>query len=176
MDTPLDSVPAEELVEHIKGLREYVRNASDPNETGPNGRTCVSLALSFCGERDGVDILRSLLAKGGDPNRPTAVQNFITYTLVAKTTSPLALLISSGLDVNQIGTATGDSAFTGNGPFTMLDYALNIRAYLKKKRKSLSALANEHVGSGSFGARRQLIDDTIALLQAHGAKSASELV
>jgi hypothetical protein len=56
IDTPLDAVPFEQLPEHIR-QKEYLRNASDPNETAINGQTCVSIALTFCNNDEGIGIL-----------------------------------------------------------------------------------------------------------------------
>jgi hypothetical protein len=102
IDIPLDSVPHERLREHIQKLREYLSNAPDPNESAPDRNTCVSIAVRWCLDERGIETLGSLLARGGNPNLPSPWANFLSYTLVAKSTVPLEMMIDAGLRLNDI--------------------------------------------------------------------------
>jgi hypothetical protein len=173
IDIPLDSVPFEDLGDHISRLKEYLRNATNPNEVASNGETCVSIALIFFKSEADVAILQSLLARGGNPNLPTPIRNFLRYMNAATTVAPLQYMIDAGLELNRVYTAEADFLSTGHHPFTMLDYAMDVRACLNKNRKPLSALAHKYAGTG-LGARRRFVDDTISLLESHGAQHAPE--
>jgi ankyrin repeat protein len=173
IDIPLDSVPFDQLGDHIARLKEYLRSADDPNEAAANGSTCISIALLFCNEEEGIDILQSLLARGGNPNLPSPFQNYLACVTAATSLAPLEYLIDAGLELNEVYTAAPGFLLTEDRPFTMLDYALDLRAYLGKNRKPLAALTNKYAGGG-FGQRRLFVENVIGLLQTHGAKRAAD--
>lgn len=174
IDIPLTDVPFDQLGRHIEDLKEYLRRADDPNEAGSNGQTCVSIAVQFCNTDDGIQILWSLLDRGGDPNRPNPIANFVGYTASATSLKPLEYMIDAGLELNEVYDPIPDLLGDGDCPFTLLDYVLSVQAYLNKNRKSLDHLANKY--AGGLGPRRRFVDDTIALLIRHGAKRAEELL
>lgn len=116
-DVPLSSVPPDQLAEHIRQLKEYIRETTDPNRPGHDGQTCLRLALAYCNDEGGEDRIASLLERGADPNRPNAFVYFQTYV----PTCP-------------------------SGRITLLDYVLDAEAYLNRRSKGFIKFAEKHAG------------------------------
>lgn len=170
LDIPLSSVSPDQLVEHIRQLKEYIRNTTDPNRPGHDGQTCLQIALAYCNDEGGEDRIASLLERGADPNRPSAFAHFQTYILVAKRTEPLAMLIKAGLRLNDVYTI--DPAYAPSCPsgrITLLDWVLDAELYLKRRGKGFTKLVEKHAGPLALTGRRRFLADTIALLEEHGA-------
>jgi hypothetical protein len=172
IDIPLSDVPVESLQTHIQQLKDYLRNALEPNETSVDGSTCVSISLQFCDTEEGIQVLTSLLERGGDPNLPSPIYNFVTFTTVASSVAPLEYMLDAGLRVGDVYEPTAGLLSDGERPFTLLDYVLDIQVYLNRNRKTLGALADKY--AGGLGKRRRFIENVIELLTAHGAVRASE--
>lgn len=173
-ELPNEVTSWEQVADYLTRLKSYLLNTNDPNEASANGRTCVAHAIGLCNTEEGIVILKSLLGKGGNPNLPSPFDNFQNYNMVAKSIEPLELLISAGLELNHVYTAEPGFLFTGDRPFTILDFAIDIQARLNKNRKSWSSLAKKY--AGGIGSRRRFIDDTVTLLESHGAKHAADVL
>ncbi len=174
IDISLADVPTDQLERHIEQLKEYLRCTDDPNQATDDGQTCISIALRFCNTDEGIQILNSLIQRGGNPNLPSSFQSFLCYTTAATCITPLQIMIDADLELNNVYAATPGIFADGDRPFTLLDYALDINAYLNKNRNSLATLANKY--AGGMGSRRRFIDDTIKMLVDHDAKRAEELI
>jgi hypothetical protein len=172
--TPIEAVPPEELSEYIEELKVHLRNSNEPNQLVQKNLSWISIAIIFCRDEDGIDLLRSLLAKGGDPNQPSPFSNFFQYTLSADSTEPLVLLISAGLNLNQVYAAQPGFLLSEERPFTILDYALDIQKELVKNKRVLSG-AQKKFGV-NMNSRQRFINETISLLKSHGAKCAAEII
>jgi hypothetical protein len=171
---PFLTVPPEERSEYIEKLKVHLRNTNEPNELVQKNLSLVTLAIILCRDEDGIDILRSLIARGGNPNIPTPFNNFLHYTLGGDSTEPLVLLIDAGLNLNQVYPAQPDVLLSEERPFTVLDYALDIQKELTKNKKVLSGIKKKF--GVNMNSRQRFIDETISLLKAHGAKCAAEIM
>jgi hypothetical protein len=168
LDLSLESVPPEQLTEHMRRLREFIRTTPDPNASGPHGRTCLLFALAFNAEGDGKGIVKSLLDRGADPNRPSAFDVFGTFMTVGKHVEVLESLIRAGLKLNEVYTVEAGSLPTGRGGrVTLLDYALDVQAYLTGRQSKPKKRAEPLAG------RRRFVADVISLLDVYGALSAA---
>jgi hypothetical protein len=173
LDIPLASVPPEQLVDHVRALKAYVRDVADPNATGDSGFTCLRIALSFCNTEDGEHLVTSLLERGADPNRPTAFANFYVFMLTATRITPLEHMIRAGLKLNEVYSAEPGVLPTGRSDsFTLLDLALDVEAYLNTRTKRFTDLVEKH--AGPLTGRRRFVADVIALLRSHGAIRAED--
>lgn len=172
-DIPDLEWPLERLQEHMRRVKEYVRTAADPNETGPNGRNLLILAIPFLVESSDDSIVADLLQRGADPNTPSP---WATFTYVVGACNSISLVrkfIEHGLRLNDVFDVPAANAVFTRGQSTLLDYMLGIRSYLTSKTKNVSAAVEG--SSGNLSQRRQFIDETIALLELRGAKRAIEL-
>jgi hypothetical protein len=149
----------------MRRVKEFIRTTSDPNAASPDGQSCLLFALAFCAEGDGEDLVRSLLDRGADPNRPTAMAVFQTFMTAANRLDALAWLIRAGLNLNEVHTAEPGSLPTGRGGrVTLLDYAMDVDAFLGLRNVKA---AERRVGP--LRGRRRFVADVIAMLKAHGA-------
>jgi hypothetical protein len=174
-DFPTTGATARDILAEKQRVQDYIREAPDPNETGKNGRTLLTLALMTCFEGQGEDLVWDLLCRGADPHRPSAWANFTGLLTVSCSLPLVRELVTRGLRLNDV--YEGGEQQTGGlliGPSTVLDYALAVRNYIAPKRKAVNQLANKY--AGGLGKRRRFIDETIALLEASGAKRAAHLV
>ena len=131
------------------------------------------MALAFCNDLDGETRIASLIERGADPNLPNALVNFQTYTTVAQRTQPLELLIKAGMRLNDVYTIEPALMPTHReGPITLLDFALDIEAYLNTRSKAFQRLVQKH--AGPMTGRRSFIAETIPNSRDHGAVSAPE--
>ena len=171
LEIQLSSVPPDQLEEHFRRLKDYLRDTMTPNVPGLDGQTCLRLALVFCNDEGGEERIASLLKRGADPNVPNPFVNFQTFMMVAKCTEPLAMLIDAGMRLNEVYTADPALMPTGRrGHFTLLDYALDIEDYLNKRSKRFVEQLEKH--AGPLSGRRRFVADVIAMLKSHGGVSA----
>lgn len=171
---PTSGATAGEIVAEKCRVQEYIRAATDPNESGENGRTLLTLALMLCFEDRGEELVWDLLRRGADPNRPSAWANFTGLLTVSSSLPLVQEFVSRGLQLNDV--YEGVEKQTGGlltGPSTLLDYAQAVRSYIAPKREKANRLADKY--AGGLGKRRRFIDETIALLEAAGAKRAVDL-
>jgi hypothetical protein len=164
----------EEVTDWGRRVRQYIRNAADPNEAGDDGRTLLLTALAFCSTAEGEQLVTSLLDRGADPNKPTAWAIFTTLITVSNSLPLVKKLLDNGLRINEsyeVNCADGELV---DGPATILDHLYAVQNRIAPARKRLNALASDH--AGGLGKRRRFIAETIALLESHGAKRAAELV
>jgi hypothetical protein len=165
LDTSLDAVPPDHLIEHMRRVKEFIRTTSDPNTASPDGQSCLLFALAFCAEGDGEDLVQSLLDRGADPNRPSALAVFQIFMTAANRVEALDRLIRAGLKLNEVHAVEAGSLPTGRGgAVTLLDYAMDVNAYLGL-RKAQAAQKR----AGPLRGRRRFVTDVIAMLKAHGA-------
>ena len=168
LDVSLASLDHSEMAEHLRLLKLYIRDVSDPNERDPSGQTCLTIALAFWNNTDGDELVISLLRRGADPNLPNPFANFHKVMIVATRIEPLAALIGAGLRLNDVYEATPSPLPSGrSGRFTFLDFALDVEAYLNRRGRGLARVASKH-GAPLTG-RRRFVADVIALLVANGA-------
>jgi hypothetical protein len=172
-DFPTPGASPDQIVAEMQRAREYLQNAPDPNEVGADGRTLLLLALILCSTGEGEPLVLSLLERGSDPNQPTPWVNFTTLLSVSNSLPLVKKFIESGLRLNEIYGVSYAKGGVTDGPSTLLDHACGVRDYISPKRKKLNALANKY--AGGLGKRRRFIDETIALLESHGAKRAVEV-
>ncbi len=170
---PTPGASADQLVAEMHRVREYLQNAADPNEASRDGRTLLLLALVLYSHGDGEPLVVSLLERGADPNQPTPWANFIMLVSVSESLGLVRKFIERGLRLNDLYEASYAQGGLTDGPSTLLDHLYGIRDYISPKRKKLNAQANKY--AGGLGKRRRFIDETIALLESHGAKRAAEL-
>lgn len=138
LDVKLTDVPFAELEDHVGHVKDYLRRTAQPNAVSATGDTAVSIALRFCNTEDGIQILRSLLDSGGNPNLPNPLRNFLTYTTVATTLVPLRYMSEAGLELNCVFAPKAGILMEGERPLTLLDYVCDIREYLNRNRGSLA--------------------------------------
>jgi hypothetical protein len=173
-DFPTPGATAGEIIADMDRVRAHLRAAPDPNEAGANGRTLLTLALVTCFEGRGEELVSDLLHRGADPNRPSAWANFTSLLTVSHSLPLVREFISRGMRLNDV--YEGMDEATGRlvvGPSTLLDYAYALRDYIAPDRKKVNSLADKY--AGGLGKRRRFIDETIALLEASGAKRAADL-
>jgi hypothetical protein len=170
--TSLEASP-NDIVAEMERVREYIRNAPDPNETEANGRTLLQLALISYVTDEGKSLVADLLERGADPNRPTAWANFTLLLTVSNSLPLVQAFVDRGLRLNDVYRTSIEKGALTEGPSTLLDYVYAIRDYISPRRKKLNALANKY--AGGLGKRRRFIDETIALLESRGAKRAQDL-
>ena len=172
-DLPTPGAPYQQLAAELREIRKYLVDPADPNETAGDGRTLLLLALGLCVDSEGEALAMRLLERGADPNKPTPCAIF-TKLLTASNSLPLVTkLVECGLRLNDVYDLSRAQGWLTDGPSTLLDHAYAIRDSISPKRKNLDALANKY--AGGLGGRRRFIDETIALLELHGAKRASDL-
>ena len=172
-DFPTPGAAADDLLAQRRRVQEYVRDAADPNETGGDGRTLLTLALLTCFDGDGEELVSDLLARGADPNRPSAWANFTTLLTVSCSPPLVRDFVDRGLRLNEVFDVDGPQ--TGGllaGPATLLDYACAVRDSVAPKGRA-DRLAKKY--AGGLGPRRRFLDETIALLEASGAERAVDL-
>jgi hypothetical protein len=173
-DTPIASMPADRLVDHVTALKEHLLTTSDPNAANAEGQTCLLMALGFCVGEDGEQVVASLLERGADPNRPSAMANFSTFMTAAKRVAPLERLIGAGMTLNDVYTVEPGLLPTGRGGrITLLDYALDVEAYLSRRTKNKAFVRTVEKHAGPLSGRRRFVADVIDLLKANGATSAA---
>jgi hypothetical protein len=173
-DFPTPDASAGEIVAEKCRVQEYIRAAPDPNEAGENDRTLLTLALMICFDGRGEELVWDLLRRGADPNRPSAWANFTGLLTVTSSLPLVREFVSRGLRLNDL--YEGVEEQTGGllvGPTTLLDYVHAVRGYIAPKRRKINSLADRY--AGGLGKRRRFIDETIALLEASGAKRAADL-
>jgi hypothetical protein len=174
-DTPIASVPHERLMDHMVALKEYLLTAPDPNAANADGQTCLLMALGFCVGEDGERLVASLLERGADPNRPSAMANFSVFMTAAKRVSPLERMIEAGLKLDEVYTVEPGLLPTGRGgEITLLDYALDVEAYLNKRTKNKAFVRTVEKHAGPLTGRRRFVADVIELLRANGGASAAD--
>src|SRR5262245_6250687 len=162
-DFPTADASPEEIIAEIRRVREYLRNAPDPNETGSDGRTLLLLALTLCAsakamgelgyDLEGEALVMDLLQRGADPNRPSAWVNFTMALSVSQSLSLMKKLIDSGLSLNEVYEVSHAQGAMTDGRSTLLDHLYGIRDYISPKRKKLNELANKY--AGGLGERRR---------------------
>lgn len=172
-DFPLPGATLSDIISHKQEVQEYIRSAVDPNEAGANGRTLLELAMMTCFEGRGEDLVSDLLRRGADPNKPSPWAIFVGFLTVSNSASLAKEFIDHGLRLNDVFEVDSQAGGLVEGRSTLLDYACAVRDYVAPKRKKVNALANKY--AGGLGKRRRFIDETIALLEAAGAKRAAEL-
>jgi hypothetical protein len=163
----------DDLVDQMHLVRDYIRNAQDPNEAGANGRTLLSLALILCVVGEGEALVTELLERGADPNRPSAWTNFTQVLRLSNSLPLVKKFVDCGLRLNEVYSVSIENGGLSEGPSTLLDHLYAIRDYISPRRKQLNALLDKH--AGGLGKRRRFIEETIAMLESHGAKRAQEL-
>ncbi len=174
-DTPIASIPPERLLDHVVALKEHLFTTSEPNAANADGQTCLLMALGFCVGEDGEQLVASLLERGADPNRPSAMANFSTFMTAAKRVAPLARLIGAGMELNDVYTVEPGVLATGRGGrITLLDYALDVEAYLNRRSKNKAFVRTVEKHAGPLSGRRRFVADVIELLKANGAASAAD--
>jgi hypothetical protein len=175
LQVPIASVPPEELLDHMAALKAHLIAAPDPNAANVDGQTCLLLALGFCIDEEGERLVTSLLERGADPNRPSAMANFQTFMTAARQVAVLERLIEAGLNVNGVYTIEPGLLPTGRGGrITLLDYALDVDAYLNRRVKNDAFVRTIKKHAGSLSGRRRFVADVIAVLKANGAVSAMD--
>ncbi|NNJ27303.1 hypothetical protein [Alienimonas chondri] len=170
-DFPTPGAASGDLLAQKRRVQDYVREASDPNEAGENGRTLLTLALLTCFEGQGEELVVDLLRRGADPNRPSAWANFTSLLTVSCSLPLVREFVDAGLRLNDVYRIDGQQ--TGGllaGPCTVLNYADAVRDSIAPKRKTANQLADRY--AGGLGPRRRFIDESIALLESSGAERA----
>jgi hypothetical protein len=161
-------------MDHVAALRQYLLTTPDSNAANVDGQTCLQLALAFCVDEDGERLAASLLERGADPNRPSPLANFSTFMTAAKRVSILERLIEAGLKLNEVFTVEPGLLPNGrSGRITLLDYALDVEAYLNKRTANKAFVRTVEKHAGPLNGRRRFVADVIALLRANGADSAA---
>jgi hypothetical protein len=174
-DTSITSVPPERLMGHLAALKQHLLATSDPNAVNPEGKTCLLMALGFCVFDDGDGLVTALLERGADPNRPSPIANFSTFMTAAKRVEPLERLIRAGLKLDDVYTVEPGLLPTGRGgQITLLDYALDVEAYLNRRARNKAFVRTVEKHAGPLSGRRRFVADVIALLKANGAGSAAD--
>lgn len=174
--TPLDvsiaTIAPDQLEAHVADIKRFICETNEPNAIGADDRMCLSWALAFCYEPNGEERVASLLKRGADPNLPTAWSNFVTFMTAASRTEPLQLMIEAGLDLNAVYELDDELMLTQPaGSYTLLDYALNVEAYLNRRDKRWVKKIDKHTGPPT--GRRLFVAEVIAMLKEHGATSAA---
>jgi hypothetical protein len=82
-DFPTPDLTSQELYAQKMKVRNYIRDATDPNESGENGRSLLLLSLIGCFEGDGESVVSELLNRGADPNLPSPWTTFVTLLSVS---------------------------------------------------------------------------------------------
>ena len=162
-----------EIIVQMHRVRDYLRNASDPNEVDSDGRTLLLMAVCLCFEGEGESLVANLLERGADPNRPSPWVNFTMLLTMSNSLPLVRKFVDGGMRLNDVYDPSADKSAITKAPSTLLDHVCAIRDYISPKRKKLNALSEKH--AGGLGKRRRFIDETIALLESHGAKRAGEL-
>ena len=171
LDVPLETIPPDQVAAHLDRVKEFISTTDQPNAMGADGRTCLFWAFTFCLEPDGEERVAALLKRGANPNLPTALANFVTFMTAAKRTDLLELMLEAGLELN--GIYEVDSAFMPTqraGHCTLLDYAMDVEAYLNKRSQRSIKLIEKH--AGPLTGRRLFVAKVIAMLKAREAACA----
>ena len=166
-----NSVPHDQFDAHLQRVMDHIRDTDQPNFVGAEGQTCLLLALALVNTEGGDARIGSLLQRGADPNLPTAMANFQAYMTNAKQTNALAMLIDAGMKLNVIYAVEPETMPTQRaGLCTLLDYALDVEAYLNRRSKRFIKTVEKH--AGPLSSRRRIVTDSIELLRSRGALSA----
>lgn len=179
MDTDLtDADPIQLTFSELQAKRaaalRYLDLVDDPNQPSPTGEYPLGLAISLCFDGDGEDRVANLIASGADPNLPDAWSNFVMLTTTTSSVALVKGMVDSGLRLNETYETSRRLGHHTDGIATLLDHVYAVADYLDPAHRVREALANKH-GGGLFG-RRRFIYEVIELLEAHGAKKASEIV
>ncbi len=173
IDTDTSLLKADEWDVYIRDLKDYLRNADDPNEIATNGRSLLNIALPWASNSEGQDIVIGLLRRGADPNYPLGFLNFSMALTICNSVELVNAMLAAGLRVNDVFRSADADFVDDKDRFTILDYATGIANYLGRKKKPLTRLASK-TGT-SLGGRYRFIDETINLLRQAGARTATEL-
>jgi hypothetical protein len=172
-DFPTPGLTSQELYAQKMQVRNYIRDATDPNESGANGRSLLLLSLIGCFEGDGESVVSDLLNRGADPNLPSPWNTFVTLLSVSNSLPLVKQFVDRGLRINDVYEIDKENGGLTRGPTTLLDHLYGVRAYIAPKRKKINALADKY--AGGLGSRRKFIDEAIAFLESRGAKRAADL-
>jgi hypothetical protein len=170
---PENAASTEEITQWMHCLEEHFQQTPNPNECGANGRTLLQMALLLCSSAGKEKLAIDLLDRGANPNKPTPWTIFTSAMTSSNSTRLISKLIECGLELNRVFEEKHESRLT-DGPATLLDYACGLRDYLSPKHRGRTTLARKH--AGGIGKRRQFIEDTIELLESHGAKRARDVL
>lgn len=151
----------------------YLELVDDPNQPAPTGEYPLALAISLCFDGAGEDRVADLIALGADPNLPDPWSNFVMLTTTTSNVALVKRIVDSGLRLNETYETSRGLGHLTDGIATLLDHAYAVADYLDPTHCVREALANKH-GDGLSG-RRRFIYEVIELLEALGAKKASEL-
>ena len=135
-----------ELLAAKKAAENYIETAKDPNEAGPNGQTLLMLAIQMCFEGNGESTVSRLIARGANPNLPSAWTNFVALLTTTNSIELATQLINAGLELNEIYETNRDAGDFCNGRATILDHVYGIREYISPKHRKRTELATRYAG------------------------------